>query len=443
MIRTLIFIPLLFFISVNVYSQAVADTSDNNNLLQVIDSIKITGNDITEDFIIQREMTFGIGDTVTSQTLNYNKERIFSLGIFNKVELRIEKGNGKNILDIIVEESWYIYPIPFADLENSDWKKFSYGIVVLIKNFRGRNETLEGKMKLGYDPAFSLKYYNPSLIYKSNVFFNAAVAYGTTRNKSKIAKTIYGDDFDYTYVTDLLGAGYRLNTFNWASIDFGYNYYESPEYFKGITASENRVDKIFSLGLAYNYDTRDLVQFPREGTLFSYYMQFKGLGVNNIDYRVFKIDLREYWKLIGDLSGKIRLTTRQTAGRLIPFYDYSFLGFEEAVRGHFSTEREGNNYYLGSIEFNHPIIKDVDVSLDFIPILPRKLLSFRLALYAEFFADMGTTQFRGEPIRLRDFDKGYGVGLSLLLLPYNLARLELAFDEFGNSEFIFGLGTSF
>ena len=172
-------------------------------------------------------------------------------------------------------------------------------------------------------------------------------------------------------------------------------------------------------------------------------MQFKGLGINDIDYRVFTIDLREYWKLVGDLSGKIRLTTRQTAGRLIPYYDYSFLGFEEAVRGHFSTEREGNNYYLGSIEFNHPIVKDVNVSLDFIPILPRKLLSFRLGLYAELFADMGTTQFRGEPIRLRDFDKGYGAGLSLLLLPYNLARLELAFDEFGNSEFIFGLGTSF
>jgi outer membrane protein assembly factor BamA len=437
-----ILVILIFYFTSVSFSQIFEKKTDNQPYY-IIDSIKVEGNDITEEFIILRELTFGIGDTVTLQTLNYNKERIFSLGIFNKVELKIENGNGKNILNILVEESWYIYPIPFADLENSDWNKFSYGVIVLIKNFRGRNETLEGKIKLGYDPAFSLIYFNPSLLYKSNIFLNAAVAYGTIRNKSQIAKAIYGDDFDYTYVTDLFGIGYRINTFNWASIDFGYNYYESPEYFNGITTSDNRTDKVFTLGFAYNYDTRDLIQFPKEGTFFSFYTQFKGLGINNIDYRVFTIDLREYWKLIGDLIGKIRLTTRQTAGKLIPFYDYSFLGFEEAVRGHFSTEREGNNYYLGSIEFNHPIIKDINVTLDFIPILPRELLSFRLGLYAELFADMGTTQFRGDPVRLRDFDKGYGVGLSLLLLPYNLARLELAFDEFGNTEFLLGLGTSF
>ena len=172
-------------------------------------------------------------------------------------------------------------------------------------------------------------------------------------------------------------------------------------------------------------------------------MQFKGLGINNVDYRIFIIDLREYQRLVGDLGGKIRLTTRQTTGRLIPFYDYSYLGYEEAVRGHFSTEREGNNYYIGSVELNHPIIKDINISLDFVPLLPRELVTFRMALYAQLFADMGTTQFRGEPIRIKDFDKGYGIGLSLLLLPYNLARFELAFDEYGNTEFILGLGTSF
>jgi outer membrane protein assembly factor BamA len=443
LIRTFTFILLLFYFSINVYSQTIIDSTEYRGVPLTIDSITVSGNNITEDFIILRELTFGVGDTVTTKILNYNRERIFSLGIFNKVELKAAKENEKNVLHIIVEESWYIYPIPFAELENGDWKKFSYGLVVFIKNFRGRNETLSGKIKLGFDPAFSLKYYKPSIVYKSNVFFNAAIAYGTTRNRSETAKAIYGGDFDYTYVTDQVGLGYRFNTFNWAGIDFGYNYYESPKYYKGLTASNKRTDKIFSLGLSYDYDARDLIQFPREGTFFSYYMQFKGLGINNIDYRVFTIDFRQYWMLIGNLSGKIRFTTRLTAGRLIPFYDYSFLGFEEAVRGHFSTEREGNNYYLGSVEINHPIIKDVNVNLDFIPLLPRELLSFRLGLYAELFADMGTTQFRGEPIRLRDFDKGYGAGLSLLLLPYNLARFEFAFDEFGNSEFIFGLGTSF
>ncbi|OGU29840.1 MAG: hypothetical protein A2057_17380 [Ignavibacteria bacterium GWA2_35_9] len=437
-----ILVTLIFSFSTFSFSQ-IFDNEPNNQPRYKIDSIEIEGNDITEEFIILRELTFEIGDTVTSIILHYNEERIFSLGIFNKVELKPLNDSGKNILHINVEESWYIYPIPFADLENSDWNKLSYGFIVIIKNFRGRNELLSGKLKLGYDPAFSLAYYNPSLGYKSDIFFNALVSYGTSRNKSIIAGKLYGDNFDYTYVTDLIGFGYRINTFNWVGIDFGYNYYESPKYIKGINASDKRIDKSFSLGLSYNYDTRDLIQFPREGILFSYYMQFKGLGINNVDYRIFIIDLREYQRLVGDLGGKIRLTTRQTTGRLIPFYDYSYLGYEEAVRGHFSTEREGNNYYIGSVELNHPIIKDINISLDFVPLLPRELVTFRMALYAQLFADMGTTQFRGEPIRIKDFDKGYGIGLSLLLLPYNLARFELAFDEYGNTEFILGLGTSF
>ena len=86
---------LIFYLSVNAFSQTVVDSSAYNASPQLVDSIKVTGNDITEEFIILRELTFGVGDTVTLKTLNYNEERIFSLGIFNKVELKIEKENGE------------------------------------------------------------------------------------------------------------------------------------------------------------------------------------------------------------------------------------------------------------------------------------------------------------------------------------------------------------
>ena len=132
-----------------------------------------------------------------------------------------------------------------------------------------------------------------------------------------------------------------------------------------------------------------------------------------------------------------------TGGRLIPYYDFSYLGFEERIRGHFNNEREGNNYYLGSVELFHPIIKDINITLDFIPLLPKELLTYRLALYAQLFADTGTTQLRGSPIRIKDFDSGYGMGLSLLLLPYNIIRFEIAADENQNLEYILNLGVSF
>ena len=151
-----------------------------------------------------RELTFEPGDTVDQHTLDYNRERVYSLGIFNKVNFRFDDKDS-SILNIEVEESWYIYPIPFFQIKDNDWNKFSYGISVLIKNFRGRNETLTGSAALGYDPSFSISYFKPSIIYKSNVYFNAHLSHRTITNRSETAKKIYGGDFEYTYIINEVG----------------------------------------------------------------------------------------------------------------------------------------------------------------------------------------------------------------------------------------------
>ncbi|PKL81550.1 MAG: hypothetical protein CVV24_14660, partial [Ignavibacteriae bacterium HGW-Ignavibacteriae-3] len=65
-----------------------------------IDSIRISGNDITEEFIILRELTFQIGDTVSGKTLKYNRERVYSLRLFNHVEFIIHNELDFNILEI-------------------------------------------------------------------------------------------------------------------------------------------------------------------------------------------------------------------------------------------------------------------------------------------------------------------------------------------------------
>jgi outer membrane protein assembly factor BamA len=106
----------------------------------VVDSIRIIGNDITDADIITRELTFPIGDSISYDEMMYNRERIFSLGIFNRVDLYTEVTDNINILIIDVEESWYIYPLPFAELKDKSWDKFSYGMDIYVKNFRGRNE---------------------------------------------------------------------------------------------------------------------------------------------------------------------------------------------------------------------------------------------------------------------------------------------------------------
>ena len=188
-----------------------------------IDSIIIQGNDITEPEIILRELTFQPADIVTDKTLNYNKERIFSLGIFTKVDLFIYPENERNILVINVEESWYIYPIPIASLRENDWKKLSYGLSLVIKNFRGRNETVITRVELGYDPLLQLSYYKPNIIPGSDIFWGAEILYKKNTNKSLAAAMLYGNDFEQKFIVGSLEIGKRFGVFQRVNLRINYN----------------------------------------------------------------------------------------------------------------------------------------------------------------------------------------------------------------------------
>jgi len=408
-----------------------------------VDAIKIIGNDVTEEDIILRELTFGIGDTVNKRVLIYNRERIYSLGIFTKVQLYPDFHKSKTFLIIYVEESWYIYPLPVVELRDRDWKKFSYGLDLILQNFRGRNEVLRGRAVFGYDPAFLISYYNPYLVRKDDISFGIDLIYQDANNKSSIAALQYGRNFSQKFIIGQVSFGKRFGLYNRIGISASYNYIETPFYIYGINASDGRVDKYVSLGLGYSYDTRDLIQFPKNGLFGSIGIQFKGFGIDEINYQVLNTDFREYRNLIGDLISKWRITTRHAFGELVPTYENSFIGYGERIRGHFNKVREGHNYYIGSLEFFYPIIRDLNISLDFIPVFPAELLSYRVALYLQLFGDTGAAKLRHSSLGIHDFDTGFGTGLTLLILPYNIARVELAFDENLRPEWIFDLGVSF
>ncbi|MHB1687380.1 MAG: POTRA domain-containing protein, partial [Ignavibacteriaceae bacterium] len=81
---------LIFFliiISSKIFSQEKDSVVYTGKYSIKIDSIIISGNKITNSDVITREMNFSAGDTVTPKRVLFNRERIFSLGIFTKVLL--------------------------------------------------------------------------------------------------------------------------------------------------------------------------------------------------------------------------------------------------------------------------------------------------------------------------------------------------------------------
>lgn len=430
----LIYLFLLPVLAVNAQEDGVHN--------ETIDSVEVRGIDITEPYIILRELTIGPGDRIDTELIEFNKARVFSLGIFSYVELYMEERDQRNILVVEVKESWYIWPIPYLHRKDKDWTKLSYGLDLRIKNFRGRNESLGMKIGLGFDPELSFSYTIPYFIRKEDIsasFFLQFVNFG---NRSLLAERQYGGSFDMKYISGGLGLSKRFDHFNRISAYTGFRFFESPEFIPIANASNDRIDRYGYAGISYQHDKRDLAQFPTQGFLFYTDFRYNGIGTPNIEYAITVVDIRYYKQLPLGLIGKMRLLTRNAFGSKVPAYEHSFLGLGTFLRGHSEARDEGHNLYMGSAEINVPIIKQWDLGFDF-PVVPKELQTYRVALYAHIFADAGLTQMDQQPVSMNRLKSGYGFGVTMLVMPYRSARIEAAWNHLGELELVIDIGVSF
>ena len=82
-----------------------------------------------------------------------------------------------------------------------------------------------------------------------------------------------------------------------------------PETVSQLTASKENIDRIYSFGLNYELDNRNLKQFSNEGTFANANLTHKGFGINDISYNILKVDLRKYnisyWRFSCEMAGII------------------------------------------------------------------------------------------------------------------------------------------
>ncbi len=435
----------LFFLTASLYPQNPDSVNKSllpDSLVQ-IDSIKISGNKITEDYIILRELTFKTGDTISVSILDYNKERVFSLGLFNDVQISYKNDNGRNKVLIQVVESWYIYPIPFIRYKDREKSEASYGINLLFKNFRGRDQTIRVGLSFGYDPSVVLMYNIPVLFNSKNLGIGFIFNHIYFRNKTDEGVILNNGDFDYKGIQAHINLNYRINQFNLLVGIAGFDYFEAPhKKFTSITSSKERIDRVPLLGFDYFYDSRDLKQFAAEGTYMSFLLIHKGFSLAGVNYNLVDLDYRRYRNILGDLTWKGRIKTRSVIGDNIPLYDYSLLGYDEYIRGTSRRKYDGKSYLLTSMELSYPLVKEWDMKFK-LPLIPKSLTSARIGIQFNIFADAGCATNGYSEFSIRNFTYGWGFGINILLLPYNGFRIEYAFDKNMNGEVLIASGFSF
>jgi outer membrane protein assembly factor BamA len=419
------------------------DYADSLNF--IISDIIITGNEITKKEIITREMSLKTGKKFTTDDYEHDLKKIYNTGLFNKVDIiPIPVSQNEIILNVDVQEKWYIFPLPEGGIDEGDWKKLWVGMNLRWGNFRGRNETVSLYFRLFYNPAVRLSYSIPWIGEKAHLYTNLSIGYYKFRNQSltAIGKTNNGtisySDVNYDnyklntlwtigkYITD------RISVFT----DAGFDYLRVSEYKEGRTVSPTGKDKYLILGVGIKHDSRDNYEFATKGFYTRASLTRFGFIEKSIDFGRFNFESQSFIPIYFAPKYYITIATRvytsEAIGAVIPLYHHEFLGYgNNYVRGWSGYAFEGENLLTAFNEIRIPIITPRYIKADGLPIVKTlpviKKLDLKYGLYFTILYDIGGVWFKKDNLKNVRFRSGTGIGLNVILPFGYVLRADWAF----------------
>jgi len=406
----------------------------------VVDNIVVSGNKITDKSVIIREMRHRVGEHFMPELLAYERDRIYSLGLFNRVDIHHSVNEDRATIFVDVHERWYIFPVPVFGVKDRDWSKLYYGLGVVHYNFRGRNEKLWGGFALGYDPWISTLYSNPAIFGSEDLFLETQFIYTRTENRSVLYEEELRNFKETRYIFDVTH-GKRLSIFTTLAFSLGYRSINASEFIPGHIKSPGGTDNYMIGSVAFKFDTRDIIEYPMYGTFLHAAVSKSGFGKSHVDHFRTLLDARRFVPISDRLSIAGRVYTSVAGGRSLPHYSHMFIGYEEKIRGHFRDIYEGENVFLSSLEARFRLLGPK--YFEWKNALAPEFSMLRYGINLALFGDLGTTWYRDEAIHNLKPVKGFGAGIHLLLPYSGVLRIEYAFDESFDGEFIIDLFVMF
>ena len=400
----------------------------------VIGNIRVQGNFKTKRDVIVRELEFSANDRVSKKGLELARQRIENLNLFNRVIFNFKDSGEKKDLIILVWERWYLYPTPIFTVNEHDWHKLSYGFGLYHANFRGRAENLWLAGWLGYNPGLTLSYTNRWFGGRHRLFTNISLESQRIASKT----LLFPDQKEHhRSVALLFGRKYGIHFYSaveltLASVNAGK---------KLLWQTGQNHDHLFSYAVQLQMDTRDLWEYPKQGrkSLLSFSRSFLLNG--GATFNKWQVDWREYRSFWGiTFAGRFLAALTQNK---LPVYEHLYIGYGDRIRGYFQEIYEGDNCMLGSLEMRIPILKVKYFKIPAEAWYAAYLQNMKFGVYFTLFRDTGQVWRRGESFRINRLQTGSGLGLNFILPYSNILRLEYAFNEANQPEFIFDVKAYF
>ena len=352
----------------------------------IVEDIIPAGNKKTRDKVITREFVQKKGKPFNKFLVRRSVERVYNLGFFDDVNVRMlpgEQDPNNVIIEIDVLEHKTGTITLGAGYSESD------GLMGIIEfgedNFRGTGD----KFKVHWEIGGKKKYKNYQISYLKPWIDSKGTSLGFSFFNREDEYTDYNEDgnevaeynkksrgFNISfgrqtgeYTRDYLTLESRKDSYKWDDDSSGYRYDRNAgqgqnwdngsHNFAAENYVGNNFGRINSVTWQKVYDSRDNIYEPTRGRRISYTTQWAGHGLGgDFDFYKFTAEARMYKKL----GAKNVLAFRARGGFIqgdAPYSQLFTLGGADSLRGYEDDQFRGKYMYNATLEFRFPIVKKV------------------------------------------------------------------------------------
>ncbi|WP_114782265.1 POTRA domain-containing protein [Botryobacter ruber] len=461
------FLTAFFSAVLTIVSGAVqAAPCDADSL--VVSSINFSGNETTKESVLLYELDFRAGDTLArenlEQRLEENRKRLLNLRLFLEVNVSYNCSDNKIAVLFTLQERFYIYPnliFDFADrnlsawLEKKDLRRLDYGVTLVRKNFRGRNEEVRLRLQHGFNRRLELSYKVPyiSRKYKLGMEFSVASYKSHTINYNTIENTqrffLQEEGFPIKRQGIAAGIIHRQSVERQEGFRFAYQeeeisdsaFFLNPDYFRNNLRERHSLR--FELFKAVNL--RNNFAYPLSGSYFdavlgqAFFVSDTGkpFTILRSKYVNYQSLGNKFYYAIG-AEGQVRFSEQHA------FADNVALGYRSLVRGYELYVAGGQYYGLLKQGLTRELFKISGIRLK--PIKSAKFNKIPIAMYFNVFADAGYVRdhvYEDTNSFTNTLLAGGGVGLHLVSFYDMVLRLEYTVNRHGDRGFYFSTGFPF
>ena len=352
----------------------------------IVEDIVPAGNKKTRDKVITREFVQKKGKPFNKFLVRRSVERVYNLGFFDDVNVRMLPGD-QDPNNVIIEIDVLEHKTGTITL-GAGYSK-SDGLMGIIEfgedNFRGTGD----KFKVHWEIGGKKKYKNYQISYLKPWIDSKGTSLGFSFFNREDEYTDYNEDgnevaeynkksrgFNISfgrqtgeYTRDYLTLESRKDSYKWDDDSSGFRYDKNAgsgtNWNNGSYnfANDKYVDKNFgrinSITWQKVYDSRDNIYEPTRGRRISYTAQWAGHGLGgDFDFYKFTAEARMYKKL----GAKNVLAFRARGGFIqgdAPYSQLFTLGGADSLRGYEDDQFRGKYMYNATLEFRFPIVKKV------------------------------------------------------------------------------------